>query len=101
MSRRIKVDTGTQDRETADLTRRLKGVELNYRFGIIDKVRAKQMSTRIIDDHYHTLLSLTRGRLGYNLKRNVSLTPEDKRRLDGWRDQAIRDFEAIIDDTRQ
>ena len=100
MSRRIKVDTGTQKRETADLTRRLKGAELNYRFGIIDKKRAKQMGTRIIGDHYNILLRLTRGRLGYNLKRDVTLTPEDRKRLDGWRNQAIKDFEAIIDDTR-
>jgi len=100
MSRTLKVDTGTQDRETRDLTRRLKGIEINYRFGIIDKKRAKRLSTRVIDDHYHTLLSLTRGRLGYNLKRNVTLSPEDKRRLDNWRNQAIRDFEAILDDTK-
>lgn len=100
VSRRIRVDTGTQDRETADLTRRLKGTEINYRFGIITKQRAKQMGTRIIDDHYNTLLRLTRGRLGYNLKRDVTLTPEDRKRLDGWRSQAIKDFEAIIDDTR-
>lgn len=100
MSRRIKIDTGTQNRETADLTRRLKGVELNYRFGIIDKRRAKKMGATIINDHYNTLLRLTRGRLGYNIKRNVTLTKEDQKRLDDWRNQAIRDFEAIIDDTR-
>jgi len=100
LSRRIRVDTGTQTRETADLTRRLKGVELNYRFGIIDKRRAKQMGTRIIGDHYNTLLRLTRGRLGYSLGRDVTLTPEDRRRLDTWRKEAIKDFEAIIDDSR-
>ena len=100
MSRRIKVDTGTQKRETADLTRRLKGTEINYRFGIITKQRAKQMGKRIISDHYNTLLRLTRDRLGYSIQRNVSLSPENKHSLDTWRNQAIKDFEAIIDDTR-
>ncbi len=100
MSRRIKIDTGTQRRETADLTRRLKGINVNYRFGIVDKRRAKKLGKRVIEDHYQTLLKLTKGRLGYALKRPVTLTPEDQRRLDNWRNQAIRDFEAIIDDTR-
>ena len=100
MSRRIRVDTGTQTRETADLTRRLRGVELNYRFGIIDKQRAKQMGASVINDHYNTILRLTRDRLGYSIQRTVSLSPENKRSLDDWRKQAIKDFEAIIDDTR-
>ena len=100
MSRQIKIDTSTQQRETKDLTRQLKGIELNYRFGIIPKKRAKQIGERLITKHYYTLLALTRGRLGYNLKRNVTLTPEDKRRLDTWKNQAIKDFGAILDDAR-
>lgn len=94
------IDPGTQRRETADLTRRLKGVRLNYRFAIINKRRAKTLGKRIIEDHYQTMLKLTQGRLGYAINRPVSLTLEDQRRLDSWRDQAVRDFEAIIDDTR-
>jgi hypothetical protein len=64
------------------------------------KERAKRVGARVITDHYNTLLSLTRGNLGYNLKRPVTLTPEDQRRLDNWRDQAIRDFGDIIDDVK-
>ena len=100
MSRQIKIDTSTQTRETKDLTRQLKGIELNYRFGIITKKRAKKIVKRLITEHYYTLLALTRGRLGYNLKRDVTLTPEDKRRLDAWKNQATKDFGAILDDAR-
>ena len=100
MSRRIRVDQGTQQRETRELTTRLKGVETNYRFGIITKERAKRVGERIITDHYHTLLRLTHSRLFYYIKQPVSISPEDQRRLDGWRDQAIQDFWRIIDDTR-
>ena len=100
MSRQFSIDTGTQTRETRELTARLKGVQINYRFGIITKKRAKQLGKRIITNHYNTLLTLTQGRLGYNIQRNVNLTPEDQQRLDQWRNQAIKDFEAILDDTR-
>ena len=100
MSRQYKVPQGTLQRETRDLTRQLKGIQTNYRFGIITKKRAKQAGAKVITEHYNTLLALTRGNLGYNLKRPVSLTPEDKRRLDNWRDQAIQDFGDIIDDVK-
>ncbi len=100
MSRHIMIDQGAQRRETADLTRQLKGIQTNYRFGIIDKRRAKKLGARVIDDHYKTLLRLTRGRLGYSLRRPVTLTPEDQRRLDQWRDDAITDWNTILDDVK-
>ena len=100
MSRHIMIDQGAQQRETADLTRRLKGIQTNYRFGIMDKARAQKAGARVIDDHYKTLLRLTRGRLGYALKRPVTLTPEDRRRLDRWRDEAIEDWNTILDDVK-
>ncbi len=100
VGRNIQISPSIQKRHVADLTRRLKGVRLNYRFELMDKRRAKMLGRRIIEDHYQTLLRLTKGYLGYALKRSVSLSPEDQRRLDQWRDEAIRDFEAIIDDTR-
>lgn len=100
MSRHIMISRGTQERETADLTRRLKGIQTNYRFGIMDKARAKSQGARVINEHYKTLLRLTKGRLGYNLARPVTLTPEDQRRLDQWRDDAIKDWNMILDDVK-
>jgi len=100
MSRHIKIGQGAQQRETADLTRRLKGIQTNYRFGVIDKARAEEAGARVIEDHYRTLLRLTRGRLGYSLGRPVSLAPEERRRLDRWRDEAITDWGAILDDVK-
>jgi len=97
---RLKIDPGTQRRETRDLSRQLKGVRLNYRFGIIDKRRAKTLGKRIIDDHYQTLLRLTGERFWYATRRRTTIAPEDQLRLDRWRDEAISDFEAIIDDIR-
>jgi len=95
MFRHIMIGQGAQERETADLTRRLKGIQINYRFGIMDKKRAQLVGARVIDDHYKTMIRLTRGRLGYALKRPVSLSPEDQRRLDRWRDEAIEDWNTI------
>ena len=100
MSRHIMISRGTQERETADLTRQLKGIQINYRFGIMDKKRAQYVGARVIDDHYKTMIRLTRGRLGYALKRPVSLSPEDQRRLEQWRDDAIKDWNTILDDVK-
>lgn len=100
MSRHILIGQGAQERETADLTRRLKGIQINYRFDIIDKARAQRQGARVIEDHYKTLLRLTRGRLGYSLGRPVSLAPEEQRRLDRWRDEAIEDWNRILDDVK-
>ncbi len=100
MSRQIGINPSIQKRNVADLTRRIKGVQLKYRFALIDKRRAKMLGREIMEDHYRTLLRLTKGHLGYALTRLVSLSPEDQRRLDQWRSDAIKDFEAIIDDIR-
>lgn len=100
MSRHIMIDRGTQERETADLTRQLKGIQINYRFGIMDKTRAKLVGARVINDHYKTMLRLTRGRLGYALKRPVTLAPEEQRRLERWRDEYIEDWNTILDDVK-
>jgi len=94
------IERGAQERETADLTRRLKGIQTNYRFGIMDKARARYIGARVIEDHYQTLLRLTRGRLGYSLGRPVTLAPEEQRRLDRWRDEATADWNAILDDVK-
>jgi len=94
------IGQGAQERETADLTRQLKGIQINYRFGIMDKKRAQLVGARVINDHYKDLIRLTRGRLGYALKRPVSLSPEDQRRLDQWRDDTIKDWNTILDDIK-
>ena len=94
------IGQGAQERETADLTRRLKGIQTNYRFGIMDKKQAQLVGARVIEDHYQTMLRFTRGRLGYSLGRPVSLAPEDRRRLDRWRDEAVEDWNTILDDVK-
>jgi len=94
------IGRGAQERETADLTRRLKGIQINYRFGIMNKKRAQRLGARVIDDHYKTLLRLTQGRLGYSLRRPVTLAPEDRRRLDRWRDEAVEDWNTMLDDVK-
>lgn len=94
------ISRGTQEREAADLTRRLKGIQTNYRFGIMTKARAKSQGARVINNHYQTLLRLTKGRLGYSLGRPVVLAPEEQRQLDRWRDEAIKDWNRILDDVK-
>ena len=100
MSRRIRVGSGTQDRETNDLVRQLKAVVINFRGGVVSKERAKEKARRVIQRQFDFLLRLSRDRIRYQLKRVVELPPEELARLERWRDDYIADFEKIIDDTQ-
>ena len=96
----ILISQGAQDREVRDLSRRLKGIIINYRFRQISLARAKRLGARVIDQHYRKLLDLSQRRIRVSTHQVAELTPETKRRLDNWRKQAVEDFEAILEDVK-
>jgi len=100
MSRRIRVGRGLHGRQTRDLSRRLKGIITNYRFALITKKRARELGRAAIDDEFETLLRASRDRVRTALRRPVELPPEERRRLERWRDDYIGDFNAILADVK-
>ena len=100
MSRRIRVSRGTLARGSNDLGRRLKGLVTNYRFALVSKQRALEQGKRLIDNHFETMLRLSRDRIRTALKVTAELPPEERKRLERWRDDYVADFEKILDDVR-
>ena len=98
--RHILIGQGAIDVQVAQFSIQLKAIVLQYRFRQIDKRRAKKMGERRINQHYKAMLGLSKSRTIYALGPGASLMPEDKKRLDRWKEQTIDDFEAIIDDVR-
>lgn len=100
MSRRVRVGRGTQTRFTADLSRRLKGVMVNYRHGQLSKDEARAKARRLIDTEFQTLLAVSRNRVRIAVGKVGELPPEERRRLERWRDEYLDDFYGILDDVR-
>lgn len=100
MSRRIRVGQGASNRFAADIIRRLKGIVISYRHDFYSKEIAKERGKTVIEDEFDALLRLSRDRVRWTLKRPVELPPEERRRLERWRDDYIKDFYGIIDDVK-
>jgi len=100
MSQRIRVGQGTQNRSAADLNRKLKAIIISYRHDFYSKETAKERGKAAIEDEFESLLRLSRERVRWTLKRPVELPPEERRRLERWRDDYIKDFYGIIDDVK-
>jgi len=100
MSQRIRVGQGTQNRFVADLGRKLKSIIISYRHDFYSKEVAKERGKGVIEDEFDALLRLSRDRVRWRLKRPVELPPEERRRLERWRDDYIKDFNGIIDDVK-
>lgn len=100
MSRRIQVGRGASDRFAADLNRRLKAIVISYRHDFYTKDRAKERGKAAIEDEFDALLRLSRDRVRWTLKRPVELPPEERTRMERWRDDYIKDFNGIIDDVK-
>ena len=101
MSRRhILIGQGAIDLQVTQFTIQLKAVVMNYRFGQIDKRRAKKMGTRRIEQHYKAMLGLSKSRTIYALGPGATLMPEDIKRLEQWKNIEIENFKAIIDDVK-
>jgi len=100
MSQRILVGQGTQNRFAADINRRLKAIIISYRHDFYTKEVAKERGKAAIEDEFDALLRLSRDRVRWRLKRPVDLPPEERRRLERWRDDYIKDFYGIIDDVK-
>jgi len=101
MTQRILVGRGTQDMLTSVLTRHLIGIKNNYFWGLISKERAKASGRAVIEHEFETLLRVSRDRVQYTFKRKIELPPEEKIRLERWRDDYIVDWERIIDDIKR
>jgi len=100
MSRTIRVGQGAQNRFAADLNRKLKAIIISYRHDFYTKEVAKERGKVAIEDEFNALLRLSRDRVRWTLRRPVELPPEERRRMERWRDEYIRDFNAIIDDVK-
>ena len=98
--RHVLIGQGAIDLQVAQFTVQLKAIVMNYRFGQIDKRTAKKMGVRRIEQHYRAMLGLSKSRTIYALGPGATLMPEDRKRLDRWKEQTIDDFKAIIDDVR-
>ena len=100
MTQRITIGRGTQDVLTRDLNRRLLAIRRNYYHGLISKERAKESGRRVIEDEFEVLLKVSHDRVQYVLRRPVNLPPEERARLERWRDNYVADFGKIIDDVK-
>lgn len=98
--RRILINNGTYQGEIKALTGRLKGVIINYRFGMINEARARKLGRRIIETTYDGLLDIPRRRIHATTGRLGTLTEAESEKLASWKEEAIGDFEAIIHDSR-
>jgi len=101
MTRRIMVSRGTQDMLTRDLNRQLLSIRRNYYHGLTSKAQAKASGKAVIEDEFLTLLRVGRDRIRYDLGRVAELPPEDRARLERWRDNYIADWGRIIDDIKR
>jgi len=78
----------------------LKGLATNYRFGFLSKEQAKKQGRRLIDNHFETMLRMSRDRIRTAVKVVGELPPEERRRMERWRDDETRNFNGILDDVR-
>ena len=86
---------------TSMLTRRLMGIKNNYFWGLISKERAKASGRAAIEDEFKTLLRVSRDRVQYTFKRRIELPPEERDRLERWRDEYVVDWGRIMDDVKR
>ncbi len=100
MSQRIQVSQGAQNRFAADLNRKLKAIITGYRHAFYTKKIAKGRGKAAIMDEFDALLRLSHDRVRWTLKRPVTLPPEERRKLERWRNDFIKDFNGIIDDVK-
>ena len=101
MIQRVIIGRGTQDMLTRDLSRRLMAIRRNYHHGLLSKERAKASGNAVIEDEFETRLRVSRDRVQYIFRRKIELPPEERTRLERWRDGYIEDWERIIDDIRR
>jgi len=110
MTQRIIIGRGTQDMLTNDLNRKLMAIRRNYYHGLISKAQAKASGRAVIEDEFETLLRVSRNRVQYTFRRKIELPtfrrkielpPEDRARLERWRDDYIGDWGRIIDDIKR
>jgi len=100
MSQRIRVGQGTQNRFATDLNRKLKAIIISYRHDFYSKETAKERGKVAIEDEFDSLLRLSHDRVRWTLKRPVDLPPEERRRMERWRNDYVKDFNGIIDDVK-
>ena len=98
MTQRILIGRGTQDMLVRDLSRRLMAIRRNLRFRLISAEWAKTTGKHAIENEFETLLRVSRDRVKYTLRRKVELPPEERGRLERWRDGYVADWERIVDD---
>ena len=86
---------------TRDLSRRLMAIRRNYRHGLMSKAWAKTSGKAVIEDEFEVLLRVSQNRIQYALRRKTDLPPEERSRLERWRDGYIMDWGRIIDDIKR
>ncbi len=98
MTQRVLIGRGTQDMLARDLSRRLMAIRRNLRFRLISQEWAKTTGRKAIENEFETLLRVSRDRVQYTLRRKVELPPEERARLERWRDEYVADWGRIVDD---
>ena len=98
MTQRILIGRGTQDMLARDLSRWLMAIRRNLRFRLISAEWAKTTGRKAIENEFETLLKVSQNRVQYTLRRKVELPPEERQRLERWRDEYVVDWERIVDD---
>jgi len=73
-------------------------IRRNLRFRLISAEWAKTTGRKAIENEFDTLLRVSRDRVQYTLRRKVELPPEERERLERWRDGYVADWERIVDD---
>ena len=85
---------------TKDLSHQLKAIATSYRHRFYSKEVAKERGKQRIEDEFETLLRVSRDRVRWTLRRPVELPPEERTRLERWRDETILGFYKILDDIK-
>ena len=101
MARRIMISPGLHKRFEADMSRRLKAIVNNYKYHQTDWNTAMKKATRIIDTEYQRLLIISRQRVSGVTGRQVTLPKEERKRLETWKNEFIKDFGDILRDAKR
>ena len=73
-------------------------IRRNLHFRLISVEWAKTIGRKAIENEFETLLRVSQNRVQYTLRRRVELPPEERGRLERWRDGYVADWERIVDD---
>lgn len=99
--RRLRVQQRLHDIQTKALASQLRGVTVNYMHGLLTYGEAAAKGEQIITSEYETLLRITLGQTQFALHKQITLTKKQQRKMDSWRNEAVRRFKKILRNSRR